>query len=313
MPIFKIHHITKYIYDSTVSESVNEIRIYPSQGIDQEIVQQELIITGDPEMQVYTDYWGNKTGFFNVLEPHLELKIESRVIVKTNTPSQEAHALDGSMEALAIEVKDIMLLQEFSMPDTINNQSLIDGIFAQLDLPGKTVVQVVEACSAHIFDVFKYTKGITTIETTVDEILEHQGGVCQDFAHLLLQMLRTMGIPCRYVSGYICPNKNGMRGEGATHAWVEAYIPGASWKGIDPTNNIWVSNNHVKLAVGRNFKDCSPIKGTFKGSSKQELYVFVSVGYEDGQVFEETTQVQMEKIDPVKEAKRIAAMAAAQQ
>lgn len=312
MAVFKIHHITKYIYDSAVSESVNEIRVYPMQGSEQEILQQDLIISGDPEIQLYTDYWGNKTGFFNVLESHHELKIESRVIVRT-TQEQIADTADGVLDDLIPHVQSSMLLQELNAPDAIKNQPLIDAICAEILTANKTVAAIVQECSTHIFHQFKYTKGITTIETTVDEILEHQGGVCQDFAHLLLQMLRTIGIPCRYVSGYICPNKNGMRGEGATHAWVEAYIPGASWRGIDPTNNIWVTSNHVKLAVGRNFKDCSPVKGTFKGSSRQQLYVFVSVGYEDGQVFEETTQVQLEKIDPVQEAKRIEAMAAAQQ
>lgn len=86
-----------------------------------------------------------------------------------------------------------------------------------------------------------------------------------------------------------------MRGEGATHAWVEAWIPGYGWAGIDPTNNVWVSNRHVKLAVGRNFYDCSPVKGTFKGPAKQSLSVYVSVGYEDGQTFEEVSKVKMDK------------------
>jgi transglutaminase-like putative cysteine protease len=100
-----------------------------------------------------------------------------------------------------------------------------------------------------------------------------------------------MKIPSRYVSGYICPNKNGMRGEGATHAWIEALIPGYGWAGIDPTNNVWVTNKHIKLAVGRNFNDCTPIKGTFKGSADQNLSVYVSVGYEDGKTFEELNDV----------------------
>jgi transglutaminase-like putative cysteine protease len=86
-----------------------------------------------------------------------------------------------------------------------------------------------------------------------------------------------------------------MRGEGATHAWVEAYIPHHGWIGIDPTNNVWATNNHVKLAVGRDFSDCTPAKGTFKGPAKQSLSVYVSVGYEDGQVFEEITDVQLQK------------------
>ncbi len=109
-------------------------------------------------------------------------------------------------------------------------------------------------------------------------------------------MLRSLGIPSRYVSGYICPNKNGMRGEGATHAWVEAWVPGIGWIGNDPTNNAWVTNHHVKLAVGRNFNDCSPIKGTFKGPARQSLSVYVSVGYEDGHTFEEVNKVKLESM-----------------
>jgi transglutaminase-like putative cysteine protease len=110
----------------------------------------------------------------------------------------------------------------------------------------------------------------------------------------MLQILRTLNIPCRYVSGYICPNKNGMRGEGATHAWVEAFIPDHGWAGIDPTNNVWVTNTHVKLSVGKDFNDCTPVKGTFKGPAKQNLSVYVSIGYEDGHVFEEVNNVELQ-------------------
>jgi transglutaminase-like putative cysteine protease len=86
-----------------------------------------------------------------------------------------------------------------------------------------------------------------------------------------------------------------MRGEGATHAWVEVWLPGSGWAGIDPTNNVWVTNNHVKLAVGRNFDDCTPVKGTFKGPAHQSLSVYVSIGYEDGHIFEDITNVQLEE------------------
>lgn len=104
-----------------------------------------------------------------------------------------------------------------------------------------------------------------------------------------------------------------MRGEGATHAWVEAFIPQLGWIGIDPTNNVWVTTHHIKLAVGRDFTSCSPIKGTFKGLSKQTLSVYVSVGYEDGHVFEELNDVQMQITESSIEAERIAAEEAAQQ
>jgi transglutaminase-like putative cysteine protease len=109
----------------------------------------------------------------------------------------------------------------------------------------------------------------------------------------MLQILRTLKIPSRYVSGYICPNKRGLRGEGATHAWVEAWIPRYGWAGIDPTNNVWVTNTHVKLAVGRDFTDCSPVKGSFKGEARQHLSVYVAIDYEDGQIFEELNKVDL--------------------
>jgi transglutaminase-like putative cysteine protease len=111
-----------------------------------------------------------------------------------------------------------------------------------------------------------------------------------------LQLMRTLGIPARYVSGYICPNESGLRGEGATHAWVEVYSPKQGWLGIDPTNNIWTMDNHVKLSVGLNFSDCSPVKGTFKGLAKQTLSVCVSIGYEDGRHFEEINDVQLQEV-----------------
>lgn len=295
MPVFRIHHITKYEYEKPVTESVNEIRIFPYQSNSQEVLQHDLNITDHPELQVFNDYWGNKTGIFSLLHSHRQLVIESKLIVRTTLPSQLQVNFHSSFNELTGEIGTSLVLLELTRPDTIENQSIIQDICNEINHPGRSVANAVEKSSEYIFKHFKYTKGITTIESTVDEILQHQGGVCQDFAHVLLQILRTLNIPCRYVSGYICPNKNGMRGEGATHAWVEAWIPQFGWAGIDPTNNVWVTNNHVKLAVGRNFSDCSPVKGTFKGPARQELFVWVSVGYEDGQVFEETTRVKLDK------------------
>jgi len=294
MPIYKIHHVTRYDYDRPVKESINEIRIYPYNSPEQEMLQHELLITGHPDILTFNDYWGNKTGIFNVMPQHKEMVIESKLVVRTTQPSQLRINFQAGWAHLADEIKTDMLLVELSTPDQINNRQEISNITTQMLAGNKTVPAAVEFCNEYIYKYFKYIKGITNIETTVDEILEHKAGVCQDFAHLMLQVLRTVGIPARYVSGYICPNKNGMRGEGATHAWVEAWIPGYGWAGIDPTNNVWVTNNHIKLAVGRHFNDCSPVKGAFKGPARQKLSVYVSVGYEDGNVFEESNNVQME-------------------
>ncbi len=295
MSVFKIHHITKYHYEQPIVESVNEIRIFPYQSVDQEVLQHDLIITSHPNVHVFKDYWGNKVGFFNILEPHQELIIESKLTVRTIIDLSNLEASISGFGILSKEVEDNFQLMELTKPDTIQSQEQIQKILNSFIVKDQSIKVVIEKASQYIFENFTYTKGITNIETTIDEILAHKKGVCQDFAHLLLQILRTMDIPCRYVSGYICPNKNGMRGEGATHAWVDAWIPGVGWCGIDPTNNTWVNNHHVKLAVGRNFYDSSVVKGTYKGAARQDLFVFVSVGYEDGHTFEETNQVLLDK------------------
>lgn len=291
MAIFRISHVTRYEYDRPVKESLNEVRVFPFPGAGQEVLQHDLLITTHPEVNVFTDYWGNKVGTFNILPPHKVLSIESRMQVRTTGSSQLDINFHSTFEQLRVETEDRFKLLELSDPESIASDAAVRVIRDQLVVQGRSVAGVVEQCSEYIFKNFKYIKGITDITTTVDEILEQRLGVCQDFAHLMLQILRTCRIPCRYVSGYICPNKNGMRGEGATHAWVEAWIPGYGWAGIDPTNNTWVTNKHVKLSVGRNFADCSPVKGSFKGPAKQTLSVFVSVGYEDGQISEELNNV----------------------
>jgi transglutaminase-like putative cysteine protease len=303
MAIFKIQHITKYEYDRQVKESINEIKIFPYQCKQQEIVQQEVLITGNPAIQTFIDYWGNKSGSFNLLQPHSELVIESRLMIRTTSSTQLSIDFHSGFEELERDVEGQINLLELSSPDHIVAQDEIEKIIQNINAPGKSIAAIAESCCEYIFKYFKYKKGITTTETTIDEILDHQSGVCQDFAHLMLQILRTMKIPSRYVSGYICPNKNGMRGEGATHAWVDVWIPNYGWAGIDPTNNIWVTNRHIKLAVGRNFVDCTPIKGTFKGPARQKLSVYVSIGYEDGHIFEDVNNVDMEThqsgVDPI--------------
>ncbi|HSK11660.1 MAG TPA: transglutaminase family protein [Phnomibacter sp.] len=296
MPTFRIQHITKYSYDRPVKESITHMRLFPIEDKDQRVIQSEMHITGDPHVDTYTDHYGNVVGDFSYLPPHTEMKIESRFVVHTNdnwvAPSARAITLSEMNGSFDNDLIMIWLME----PERIEKQDLINELLHETDISDRSLVEIAEACCAYIYSNFQYQKGITTVETTIDEILEHRSGVCQDFAHVLLQMLRTLGIPARYVSGYICPNKSGMRGEGATHAWIEYYLPGHGWVGLDPTNNVFAGPFHVRLATGRHFGDCSPVKGTFKGLAHQNLSVFVSVGYEDGHVFEHLHDVQQEEV-----------------
>lgn len=281
MPIYTIQHITEYQYDAPIIDSTNLVKIYPFQSDDQNVISQEVMITGDPLLNFYIDYFGNRVGVFTLTEPHETIKIDSRIKV-TKTPVGQK---------LMKPLPEILFF-DFTLPDHISAQNTILEIIA--NAPQESDLEdLVTWCNSYVYHHFKYEKGITDAYSTVDEILKIGGGVCQDLAHILIQMLRTLGITCRYVSGYICPNNTGFRGVGATHAWVEVWFLNKGWLGIDPTNNCWVDDMHIKLSVGRNFNDCSPMKGTFKGIANQSLSVYVSVGHEDGYFVEDTNDVLM--------------------
>jgi transglutaminase-like putative cysteine protease len=281
MPKFTVHHTTTYTYEGGAYDSANQVMLYPIKDKQQEVVEHQLKVTGDPSIDVYTDYYGNEVGTFTNPEFHKQLKIESIIVVnvfKKPMPNQSIFHQDqwSSLKHTSNQLPYINYLKQ-------ENFKAQNEILAAINIAQKERITPFESSKylcEYVYRNFQYIKGVTTIETTVDEIWKLKSGVCQDFAHILLVMLRYMGIPARYVSGYICPNKSGMRGEGATHAWVEAYLPEYGWLGLDPTNNCVVDDTHVRLAVGRNFIDCSPVKGTYKGTSRHTLEVKVSVGYE---------------------------------
>lgn len=296
MAVFKIVHVTKYQYNYPIKESINEIRLFPHHFENQEVLQYQILITHNPDVDISEDYYGNRVGNFNVLDTHTEMTIESRMLVRVNHSLKIPDIDSTSVNDIQPEKEKSIMLLRLCYLDDIQKQNEIEVILKEINIENKSIIEIAQQCNAYVFENFTYTKGITNIETTIDEILTLRKGVCQDFAHILLQLLRTAGIPSRYVSGYICPNESGLRGEGATHAWVEIYTPKQGWLGLDPTNNIWTMDNHVRLSVGRNFGDCTPIKGTFKGFARQSLSVCVSIGYEDGRQFEEINDVKLQEV-----------------
>jgi transglutaminase-like putative cysteine protease len=292
MPRFKIHHVTKYNYITPVRDSANQILLFPINDHYQEVVKHELHITGEPNVDVYKDYYGNEVGSFMNAEPHTELFIDSKTEVVTKIhpqPTDEKSAEDQWYELQKIRTQFPYI--DFLKHEHVDALTEVTNIANAEQCKTVTPLEAAKKLTEYVFNNFQYIKGITTVETTLDEVWTLKAGVCQDFAHMLLVMLRIIHMPARYVSGYICPNKNGMRGEGATHAWVEAYIPFYGWLGFDPTNNCTVNELHVRLAVGRSFNDCSPVKGTYKGTSTHTLEVGVSVSYEDGRTSEEAATV----------------------
>ncbi len=292
MPRFKIRHITRYRYESTIRDSANQIMLYPIRDAWQDVQQHQVIISGDPAVFVYEDYYGNQVGTFSHPHPHRVLEIDSRLVISTKPVPPPA--LSGDRESLWQELDRFAheaAFFDYLRQETFTALPEVEKMIAAEHVRKALPLQVAQDFCGFVYTTFAYQKGITSVESTLDEIWRLRSGVCQDFAHILLVMLRLSKIPARYVSGYICPNKNGMRGEGATHAWVEAYLPSYGWLGLDPTNNCIVSETHVRLAVGKNYGDCAPVKGTYRGTSDHTLEVAVSVSYEDGQSTDATHEV----------------------
>jgi transglutaminase-like putative cysteine protease len=284
MPRFIIHHVTKYTYEAPVRDSANQVMLFPVKDNYQEVLKQDLTITGAPIVDIYKDYYGNEAGAFMYTTTHNELVIDSKIEVITKSRqlpecNTNNEAQWDYLQSLCYEIPYIDFLKQ----EPFVAVAEIKQVTQLEEFRTVSPLMAAQRLNEYVYKNFNYIQGVTSVETTPDEIWELKAGVCQDFAHILLVMLRLIGIPARYVSGYICPNRSGMRGEGATHAWVEAYIPFYGWIGLDPTNNCFVNDLHVRLAVGRNFSDCSPVKGTYKGTSNHTLEVGVSVGYEDGQ------------------------------
>jgi transglutaminase-like putative cysteine protease len=252
--------------------------LYPIVDEKLEVRKHSVTITNKPNVEVFTDYFGNHIGVFSVREPHTELLIESTAHVITkpvSVPMDEASAEEQwkHLEDNKYNISFIDFLVQEPFPSSEEVRNILSDITTTADKPLKNALVL----SEYVYNNFAYQKGVTNIETPIEEIWRLHAGVCQDFAHILLVLIRIIGMPARYVSGYVCPKETGVRGEGATHAWVEVYIPHYGWLGLDPTNNCIVTDGHVRVAIGRNFNDCTPVKGTYKGTGEHTLEVTVNI------------------------------------
>ncbi|MDB5192888.1 MAG: hypothetical protein JWQ96_2451 [Segetibacter sp.] len=278
MPSYKIKHTTRYTYESNVIDCTNQVMLFPLADGKLEVRKHDLSISYTPTVEVFTDFFGNRVGVFSVIKPHRELLIvsEAEVITKPvlfpmdDQPAQEQwQYLTG--------LKNKVLFFDYLQREGFESAGEVAQVIKEIVDENKTPFNTSLNLSSYINNNFEYKKGVTNVETRTHEVWKLKAGVCQDFAHMLLVMLRIAGIPARYVSGYICPKDEGVRGEGATHAWVEAFMPNYGWMGLDPTNNCIVTDGHVRLAVGRSFSDCTPAKGTYKGTGEHTLEVSVHI------------------------------------
>lgn len=282
MAKFYIRHKTEYTYSDYITESAYKIRLYPIIDDFLKVVKHTIDVSFMPEINCFLDFNNNMVGAFSVVKPHKRFLIESYLEVittKRDFPENNKNA-ETQWQNLSSLKYNINYIDYLLVPENIIN-SEYKTVLQAIKTEGKTPLKVFEDLCSYVNKEFTYTKNITNVDTKINEAWNLKAGVCQDFANVLIFLLKKSGIPAKYVSGYICSNNDGLIGEGATHAWVEAYIPGFGWLGMDPTNNCVVDDKHVRIATGRNYADCAPVDGVYRGTAKNSLDVKVIVNYDD--------------------------------
>ena len=283
---YHLLHVTEFIYDGPVSESYNEVRLRPIHDDNQSCLSFRLTTHPASPAFSYRDALGNWVHQVNVLPVHSKLKVQAESVVLTHdVPAATSWMLLSEMEErkeeLLEEYYDMLAPSQY-VPHLPDLEPLITVAEASCD---GTVAGFAQHASDLIHGRFRYVKGATHVNSSIADSLRMGAGVCQDFAHLLLGVLRKRGVPARYVSGYLVPqNKDNpaakleeVIGGQASHAWAEAYIPDAEWMPLDPTLGKAVGKRHVRIAYGRDYSDVAPVRGVYKGHAGQRLSVDVSV------------------------------------
>jgi transglutaminase-like putative cysteine protease len=284
--LFRISHLTDYHYPAPVAEAYLELRLTPQSRRDQIVKQHSLQIEPSVQVSNYEDYFGNQVSFISLPYRHLRLKISSEALVATTAPPLPTESLELSIqESRQILGSALPFVFDYLQPTEMVKISRESTQWARRYLSGRMILgKGLEDLTRAIWESFEYEKGSTEFSTDLSVVWKQRRGVCQDFAHVMLSVLRTAGLPSRYVCGYIetapPPSESGAKrlvGSIATHAWVETYIPGQTWVALDPTNNRWCGEQHIAVSFGRDARDAAPIRGTFKGGGRQTLKVRVKV------------------------------------
>ena len=290
---FEVTHTTDYTYQPAAAEAYLEARLTPPNLPTQSVRNRRLVIEPAVKVSGYTDYFGNAVDFFSLPYRHRSLAISSRMEVQTHAPQRPAAALEVSInEARQILHSAANEVFDYLQPTDTVAHTRDAAQWARRYLRGnRPLGEALEALNLAVYEQFTYASGSTTNQTPLAAVWRQRKGVCQDFTHVMLSVLRLAGLPARYVCGYIeavappsaeAGNTLGRAGRTlvgavATHAWVEVLVPGKEWVALDPTNKQWCGERHITVSRGRDFRDATPLRGTFKGTGKQTMKVKVYV------------------------------------
>jgi transglutaminase-like putative cysteine protease len=287
--IYDIRHVTSYSYESPVNFARCSLRLEPRSGGGQELLSHSVDIRPRPtDRTARRDFFGTHTENILIEKPHRNLRIDSRsrVSVARNAPGRDGQSRPWeSVRDLALQATSLGPVSPvgyvFASP-LVPVLAAITSYASASFTPGGGILAGVVDLMHRIRTDFRYDRKATVISTPLNEVFEKRHGVCQDFAHVMIAGLRGLGLPAAYVSGYLRtvppPGRPRLQGADATHAWVSVWCgEGLGWIGFDPTNDILVENDHIVLALGRDFSDVSPVDGIIVGSHKQKLNVAVDV------------------------------------
>ena len=280
---YAIRHFTRYRYSHSVWQSMMEVRMHPRSEGNQRCFIFQLSVNPRARIFAHTDARGNLVHHFDLPQRHRQLTIISDALVNLDPPQTIPETMDyGAWDELEqlVEKKDYwdMLMPSHFARTSPELQELAEEI-GVVERDGRSPLAFLQDVVSGVYRSFSYVKKSTAVNSPIEHALKSRQGVCQDFAHIMITLVRNANIPCRYVSGYLYHSgENSDRSsDGATHAWVEAVLPGLGWVGFDPTNNIIVGERHIRTAVGRDYADVPPTMGTMKGKAETELQVRVRV------------------------------------
>lgn len=277
MSRLRILHRTGFSYDGEVSASYNEARMLPLSGDGQLVLSSQLEVSPMSSTQRYTDYWGTRVTAFELLTPHQELTLTATSVVEVRpVPHAEVHL---GWEELAAKVETrTEYVEQLSQTARTTPPAEVAEMAAGLVESSADPCAAALAIARSIGEAVEYMPGVTGVHTTAEEAWVHRKGVCQDIAHLTIGALRSVGIPARYVSGYLHPKPSAPVGEtvsGESHAWVEWFC--GNWHGWDPTNLIDIGDRHVTVGRGRDYNDVAPLRGVYAGPYASQLFVTVEI------------------------------------
>ena len=282
---YAIRHLTRFAYNSSVSESQMEVRMHPRTEGGQRCLSFQLVVEPRTRSNSYRDYLGNSVHHFDVPGKHRELKIIAESLVEIEEPEELPEGLDASAwdeldaQLAAGDYWEMLMPSQFARPT-----EMLSGLIESLAVHRRgDPLSFLRELNTAIYEWFAYVPKATRVDSPIDHAIEARQGVCQDFAHIMIALARHVRIPCRYVSGYVYRRleDNDRSPESATHAWVEALLPGYGWVGFDPTNNLIAGERHIRTAIGRDYADVPPTKGVFKGDCASQLTVSVRVAPSD--------------------------------